>query len=226
MKQNQIRKFFRLLATLLGIIPAVTAVTSCDISAPVAYGPFFTNPPAPSYGMLVPDVPVVLGSSVLPSTELFNPQCIANEIDFQNWHNSDQNDTCEIDPKTGAFIASDSWGGSFGVSLGSFNSTESDCIEPFNMYGVTELECFVYSDATGTLTLTPEGHKEGSQDAVTVELPCHNFKVSIPHEFSPMNDTQIILDILCENTKPGDTVYIQDIKFKNTDGDYLRVEYN
>ena len=223
MKQNQIKKFFRLLATLLGIIPAVTAVTSCDIPAPVAYGPYFTNPPAPSYGMQVPDSPVVLGSSVMPSTELFNKECF-DGCEIQIWPYG-PGSSCNIDDK-GEFIAGDAWGGAIGCSLGGYDSTGDNLVSSFGMNGVTELECFVSSNATGTLTLTPEGDKGAKQDVVTVELPCNNLKVSIPHKFSPMNDTQIILNVTSEGTKPGDTVYIQDIRFKNSYGEYLRVERN
>lgn len=87
------------------------------------------------------------------------------------------------------------------------------------MSDVTEIECLINSEATGTLTLEPEGNF-GAKDSVTIELPCTNKRVVIPHQFSSMDDTQVILNIQSYDTKPGDIVYIQDLCFLDSDGNY------
>ena len=225
MKKIKGPKFFKLLAGALGITPTVCTLASCDLLQPetgftTGYAPPYDPKDIPGYGD-----PTVLGPTVIPTQDLFNKECF-DGCGIQIWNDNYDARTCDVDPQNGSFTAGDAWGGAIGCSLGGYDSTGDNLVSSFGMNGVTELECFVSSNATGTLTLTPEGDKGAKQDVVTVELPCNNLKVSIPHKFSPMNDTQIILNVTSEGTKPGDTVYIQDIRFKNSYGEYLRVERN
>ena len=224
MKKIKGPKFFKLLAGALGITPTVCTLASCDLLQPeTGFTTGYASPYNASSEITNQIKPLVNGME--PTTKVFiNPISLAYGYVAQYWP-STETPSCTIDFETDALTACEAWGGAFGCAIGGFDPTGSTAISSFQMSDVTKIECLINSEATGTLTLEPEGYFEG-KDSVTIELPCTNKRVIITHQFSLMDDTPVILNIRSEDIKPGDIVYIQDLRFLDSDGNYLDLYEN
>ena len=155
--------------------------------------------------------------SCTPTESFWNHAC-SDGFGFQLW----SWDTA-TNFESGEFTAGND--GYIGGAIGAFyeNGVQSDY--SFGMKHVASMEMTVSGPDGKELEIYLEGKSE-SLDKVTIPLSTTSATVTIPHQFSEDDETGIIFSFAISNTKPGDIVKIQDIRFLRADGNYAYVYVN